>query len=394
MGIILSNGVTNLKNTPSAITDVIANRPVATSVSEGCIFISTDTAEMYSNVSGSWVLIGGGGGGGTSTGVNGLNGTTSIGLGGLLIVDTSINGDGISYGISFDQMKYFYGQSDDISLSLSSNGNVYINMSSLFIALQYNASGIYFENNITNIGDWNSQINSTKLSINDSLQLIKTQFGNGSAFDIGFYADNEKTILGDYQQTTSDKLAFVVDYSLTQIYTKLNFGTNNEYGFQIVNNGGDPYCVLGDYANNGNTYRFYVTNGGDVSSAVDLKTKGIIVQFTFDKYSLGDYNGHTNGASYVVDNYQYIQYTGWQDNSQLQPKIFGFYVINDYGINRRAYLGDGAGNYNGTRITVDDAQQRINMDGAIMSSGAGGSSGQHLQLWINGTLYKIALLNP
>jgi hypothetical protein len=58
MSIVISNGVSNILNTPGIITDVIANRPAATNVANGTLFISTDTQAIYTNVLNNWVQVG------------------------------------------------------------------------------------------------------------------------------------------------------------------------------------------------------------------------------------------------------------------------------------------------------------------------------------------------
>lgn len=63
MAIQINNGVTNIKNTPGAITDVIANLPSALDVANGTIFFAPDAFSIYSNYNGTWVLLSGGGGG-------------------------------------------------------------------------------------------------------------------------------------------------------------------------------------------------------------------------------------------------------------------------------------------------------------------------------------------
>jgi len=71
------------------------------------------------------------------------------------------------------------------------------------------------------------------------------------------------------------------------------------------------------------------------------------------------------------------------------------------------YMGDFDAVGNGTLITIKDGPGDIDLDGArvnfttdavtitgaVLSGTASGASGQHLRLTINGTIYKIALLN-
>jgi len=58
MPVIISNGVSNVKNTPAIITDTLANRPVATTVAIGTLFVATDFQAIYTNVAGAWVQVG------------------------------------------------------------------------------------------------------------------------------------------------------------------------------------------------------------------------------------------------------------------------------------------------------------------------------------------------
>ena len=95
----------NVLNTPAAITDLFANRPSPLQVSNGTLFFAKDTLAIYQCINSVWVNYSGGGGGGTSTGVNGLNGTTNIGLGGTLTQNTLINN--ANYRLQFINAAHF-----------------------------------------------------------------------------------------------------------------------------------------------------------------------------------------------------------------------------------------------------------------------------------------------
>jgi hypothetical protein len=58
MPVIISNGVSNVKNTPAIITDTLANRPVASSVAIGTLYVATDFQAIYTNLSNTWVQVG------------------------------------------------------------------------------------------------------------------------------------------------------------------------------------------------------------------------------------------------------------------------------------------------------------------------------------------------
>jgi hypothetical protein len=60
----LNNGVGNIKGTPAMITDILANRPSATNLAVGTIFIDSATGNWYQvGTNNTWSSTGGGGGG-------------------------------------------------------------------------------------------------------------------------------------------------------------------------------------------------------------------------------------------------------------------------------------------------------------------------------------------
>lgn len=188
------------------------------------------------------------------------------------------------------------------------------------------------------IVNFNSNVVSTNITIDADNQLIKTRNNNN---DIGLL---------------------------------LNFATNEYFFGNIQNSNFGVYCAngqskLGDaYGNfNGIVVNVDDTAGNinlvaGVGLTLDVNTntietnayanyKGLKLDFLNDLYFLGDYNGLTNSTQIIIANGS-KEITLWAENS-LQFK--------------------GAG---------------------LQSASAGGSSGEHLVIYLNGTQYKIALLNP
>lgn len=62
MAITLSNGVNNVNATPGINSNTFANRPAATDVAVGSIYIATDTGTIYQSNGATWSTLGGGGG--------------------------------------------------------------------------------------------------------------------------------------------------------------------------------------------------------------------------------------------------------------------------------------------------------------------------------------------
>ena len=72
----------------------------------------------------------------------------------------------------------------------------------------------------------------------------------------------------------------------------------------------------------------------------------------------------------------------------------GFYADSS-AVHRASSIGDVQGQYNGTSIGADDLNNTLTAKGNnITTTSAGGNAGKHLKININGTNYKIALLNP
>lgn len=85
------------------------------------------------------------------------------------------------------------------------------------------------------------------------------------------------------------------------------------------------------------------------------------------------------------------------NTNQIQFIIdtIGFITEVITGTTRYSKIGDVSGTYNNTTIGADDFNNTIIVTGnSITTATAGGSAGQHLKIKINGTNYKIALLNP
>lgn len=58
MAISINNSVQNISGTPGIITGVFASRPAATNLAAGTIYISTDTAQIFTvSTGGAWITV-------------------------------------------------------------------------------------------------------------------------------------------------------------------------------------------------------------------------------------------------------------------------------------------------------------------------------------------------
>lgn len=113
-------------------------------------------------------------------------------------------------------------------------------------------------------------------------------------------------------------------------------------------------------------------------------------------------NGSFEDSNWTQD--QPVDAAGYLETVDNIGTPFGFkYLIPA----ETVYMGDFDNSFNGTLITLKDNVGDIDLDasrvnfttdtvtitGTVLSGTASGASGQHLRLTINGTIYKIALLN-
>lgn len=215
--------------------------------------------------------------------------------------------------------------------------------------------GIYIDNpnKLFALGDFGLTNNGTYLSIDDTNQLITT-FSSGFSSGLKIDYPNATAYLGDYDNLYNGT-KFIVDYLNDYIVTKWS---NNDIGLKL------------DFANN--------------------------------EYFFGDYNNITNGAVLICSVINQTIFTRTSVGNPLGIKT-------DF-LNNQFALGDFDGINNSTFVNVSDTAKQIrlytsggeigfdcdllNFNGVLTSGSASGSSGQHLQVTINGTPYVIALLNP
>jgi hypothetical protein len=232
--------ILNQKATPAIYADTLANRPAASFA--GRLFVDTAAPYgLYRDTGSAWVQIAGNGGGGSSTGINGLNGTTNIGLGGTLINDTIINGNNQIFAV----------QNADLFQATSGNLNIQTGLNGVeYSFLTSNSSNL-------NIGQNNDVLTSL---LNFSSQAIQSNF-NGGNFGLQLDDSIGKFVLGDY-------------------------GNNRKYNSIVVNDDTNSFYFTTSY-NQANTSQdlFYASNATSTSRFVVL----------------GDFNNYANHTSLIID---------------------------------------------------------------------------------------------
>jgi hypothetical protein len=303
MPITFNNGIANIVGTPGAASGVFADRPNAADVADGTLYFATDTIAIYQAVAGSWVNYSGGGGG--STGINGLNGTTNIGLGGTLSNDTSI--DCANFDLSIFNLKI-------LSL-LSTNGTGFFLVDNQIYTINPSANNygllIDFATNVVVLGD------PTNI-------LTLFQINSGNSFISSSNAGQEVGLKLDFANNT------------------YQFGDFNSDSFLNINS---TYILL-----------FKSNAGINIQSGL-INTKyagneiGLYLDFANAIYNFGDYANNLNGTTFVIDDFSNIICT--RNSLASNEGIF----INMS--NHTYYFGDIDITNNGTTLTIDDNNQKI-----------------------------------
>lgn len=308
MAISINNGIANINGTPGAISGVFSDRPAAADVAEGTLYFATDTAAIYQTVSGVWVNYAAGGGGG-STGVNGLNGTANIGLGGTLNTNTVIDVD--NFQLDFSNVKVF------TVTSLLGNSLI---IDDLFTRISNNGYGFLATNPISQMGD--VFIGSgTILQIDNGSKTIQT-VDNGNVNGLLFVYTSELYLFGSI--TNLNPQYFLIDgiNGFTNFYSNGGIAINID---SINNIAAFGNVVAGTLI----TYVTFNNNGYEINGAGGNKLESVIGP-TFSKTNM--YNGNINYLFYT-DNILSSSYFTLERENGVNPRIeFGIYANYDLGL--------------------------------------------------------------
>jgi hypothetical protein len=234
--------------------------------------------------------------------------------------------------------------------------------------------------------------------------ILKSVF---SGFDRGLYFDYLNNLF--FYGTTSSGMTYVNNanqevslLSNSQIYANLDGVNNVGYfggaGARLNFDGNSNKCNIGD--GNGNFNGTYV-EVDDLIGLIKTNPTGLKLDIANREYYLGDFNNISNGTSIKIDDFgkTIAIFQGGNDNGlvvNLQSFRFSFGDYINSNNNTYLYIDDTAKLIqlytNGGQ--VDTNADLLTFNGALTSSSAGGNSGQHLKVTINGNPYKINLLNP
>jgi hypothetical protein len=380
--------ILNQKATPAIYADTLANRPAFGFA--GRLFVNTASPYgIYRDTGSAWVQIAGGGG--TSTGINGLNGTTNIGLGGTLTdTFTTINGNGKTFDINNTTAFSF----------ASTNSGIF---SGVFGATDYvclqsnNNSGIF---------------SLYKTKINNQFTVF-----SGASFGLSLDNITGKFVLGDYANGRKYN-SFVVNDDANTFYLTTSFNqanTDQDLFYASNASSGTRFVKIGDFNNYLNGTSFQID---DANSIIKTKNNGFEIGLYFDytanNYEFGDFFGNLNGSLIAINDS--IRTISLQAGSNFNNTRLILDDINS--IIKTAYQGGDFGlkldfaaeNYrfgdNNALIECDNSSQTININspsitlsntpiitsGTITNTYTPTIPRQFLSIVINGVNKKIELL--
>lgn len=357
--------ILNQKATPAIYADTLANRPAASFA--GRLFVDTSSPYgIYRDTGSAWVQIAGNGGGGSSTGVNGLNGTTNIGLGGTLTSNTTIAGNGKSFSL----------QNTSSFISGSSNTNFQS----------------YFESNPSILKLFTENIlNSVSSELNVSSLGINSIFNGSAYFGLNLDDTTGKFALGDYGNDRKYN-SFVVNDDASTFYftTSFNQVNNNQDLFYASNaSSGTRFVKIGDFNNYAHGFSFIVDDANyAIYTTTNNDTNGLYIG-----------NGFSNFGS-LTSTYLYLGInTSANEIATYNTALTSDGLSLDFGSNNFRL---GKFNSGTTWLEINDTSQIMTLNTenitftgtALQSNTSSGNSGEHLVITLNGTQYKIALQNP
>ena len=420
---ILNNTQANIFKVNGGIADNFANRPAASG--SFYIFYSIDTQEIYYD-NGAWILIGSGGGGvniynsdGTLTGNRILNANNNNldfqNIDNLNLFTTNANFGGqisikfFDAGQQITSLSIFQNAISLNSFNILTNNFSDFNVTDTLIKSRFQGNDIGlkldFANSVYQFGQLNGN-NNTYLQIDDFNEILKTQ-SSGIIDGLNFDFANEIFEFGQINSANGVHIKINGSAGIDTLQTIYN---NNEQGLELqLNNsiyrlghlvgGNQTQINLDDTLQSiilessinipGEEIKLLINGGSSALVVTQFQQTdiGLKLDFANTIYKLGQLSGGNNTYLEIDDNLQ----------------VFRFY---NNGVNNGLYLSFSndvyfLGAISGTPFA--GAQFRVNnndpyplqLEGTgIINASAGGASGQHLRIKINGTDYKIALLNP
>lgn len=352
--------ILNQKATPAIYADTLANRPAASFA--GRLFVDTASPYgIYRDTGSTWIQIAAGGGGGTSTGINGLNGTTNIGLGGTLANNTTIGGANFTFTLqTFSQINF--------NTNNANGSTQLLNLGNEIQLRTLNNNSIATEFKVTNL-------------------KIYSTFGGGN-YGLNLDDTTGKFVLGDYNNDRKYNSIVVNDDNSTFYFTTSNNQANTDQDLFYASNAsaGTRFVKIGDFNNYQNGFSFIVDDANSIIKTTDsVGINGLQIGTGFT--NIGQFTG---SFTYIGINQGDATIKAFDTASTSNGLSLDF-------ANELYKFGS-----NNCEIKCDNLSQFIEFttnaliftNAALQSNTSSGNSGEHLVITLNGTQYKIKLENP
>jgi len=335
------------------------------------------------------------GAGSGSTGVNGLNGTANIGLGGTLLNDTTIDGVGGGYSILFEGIQKYKIDSSVTEFLTGGTFKVFSATDPLTILGYHDV----ISNAITCgfLIDLGGVIKSqfTGIDIGLKLDFVNNQYffgGNPGVNGSTFIVDNFNgfiSIKGPSSDTTAlnfDMVGQIYEFGdilggigkLTIKPNDANFARGLSMVFDNIN------VKLGDYNTSGNSTLLEVDDFNKIIKTTSRGDEiGFNLDFTSDIYLFGDYNNN-DYLSINKNNSNTILKAG--NSIVLYQGRAGLNLQNGVSI-----LCDPDGNGNSSYFGLDDINQTVYGSANLITTNNGTPVNEHLKINLGGTDYVIQL---
>lgn len=303
MAIVLNNGVTNVNATPGINSNTFANRPAATDVAVGSIYIATDTGTIYQSNGATWLTLGGGGG--PTPGIDDV-----LAVGQLFTTGRTINAN--TNFLHIDGITNFRVQSGGIDVFRHNSGTgTRMGDGSSTLSVQTNGlnsqgpSGggsvtqqglqFFWTTRAYSFGNYGLGGNQTKMDILDVSQQI--YFSNKGVSN-GVYCDfsNKLYLFGRLNSTSEQNFEIdEVNQWTRSKYAGIVNGFNLDYSAKVFQFG---YL---DTSASTDVYFNINGNGATLQAVFNGQDNGLNIDFTNRLFQIGDYQGILNLSKIVVD---------------------------------------------------------------------------------------------
>lgn len=214
---------------------------------------------------------------------------------------------------------------------------------------------------------------------NDNVnQLIYDTFGSLFKFDYS----TKQSILGDWNNNTNGSRLIVDDFN-TLMYSSFT-NVNLKMGFSFDYNNADYRFGCIDFFG-----EYFQALSNKLQTITANQIQGLLIDGTNKIFQLGDFTGLFNATLITVDDVGATVEVNADTSIKLKSQNTGLLATSNQTI-----FGDIQFVNNFSYFGIDDNIQKLICSSNLLTSTAGGNSGQHIKIEVAGIPYVIELKNP